>query len=119
MKGLELPINMIVVIAIAVLVLVVVAAFFAGRLGGGQIDIQRQQALSEGCRKAATLYGCDLTAATVTLRYDDPVLGPQGTTKSVLSICTTAGLTERDCRITCGCPVSPTGGGGPPAPPGP
>ncbi|MBI3190709.1 hypothetical protein HYZ41_03320 [archaeon] len=51
-KGLELPINMIVVIAIAVLVLVVVAAVFSGNFLSGTNTITAQVAWANGCNQA-------------------------------------------------------------------
>ena len=64
MKGLELPINMIVVVAIAVLVLVVVAAFFAGQLGGGVDTIALENAFSSGCNNLRAIYNCDPAVIT-------------------------------------------------------
>ena len=59
MKGLELPLNMIVLIIIAVLVLVVVAAFFAGYIGTGQNSIAASAAFSTGCNTLRQVYSCN------------------------------------------------------------
>ena len=103
-KGLELPVNMIIVIAIAVLVLVVIAAFFAGRFGGGAIDIQREQALSDACQKAF-VGGCKLEVKDYNLKYNDPALGSEKTQVSVLDICGVKNLDSAQCRQRCGCPA--------------
>jgi len=49
MRGMSLPIEMIVVIAVAVLVLVVIAVFFVGGAGGQIGTIEDRNALSNGC----------------------------------------------------------------------
>jgi len=49
MKGISLPINMIVIIAISVIVLLAIAAFFMGGFLRGSVTISDQQALSDGC----------------------------------------------------------------------
>jgi len=49
MKGISLPINMIVIIAISVIVLLAIAAFFMGGFIGGSTTISDQSALSSGC----------------------------------------------------------------------
>ena len=59
MKGLELPINMIIVVAIAVLVLVVVAAFFSGQFLGNTDVIAVNKAFNEGCNSLRTVFNCD------------------------------------------------------------
>ena len=49
MRGISLPIEMIVIIAIAVLVLVVIVAFFVGGAGTQMSRISDQDALTRGC----------------------------------------------------------------------
>ncbi len=57
MKGIDLPINAIVIVAIAVLVLVVIAAFFVGVVGPGTGTMNSQSAWNKGCAQA-TARGC-------------------------------------------------------------
>lgn len=64
MKGLSLPINLVVIIAICVLVLLAVAAFFAGGFGGGTASISDSAALQKGCgmwqSRGCKVNDCDL-----------------------------------------------------------
>ena len=60
-KGLELPINMLVIIAIAVLILVVVALFFTGTFGSGIDTITFEPAFQQACNNWRTLYNCDVS----------------------------------------------------------
>ncbi|TRZ54959.1 hypothetical protein D4Q76_01360 [archaeon] len=48
-KGMELPINTLVVVAIAVIVILAIAAFFMGGFGGSSKDIQNRQAFMNTC----------------------------------------------------------------------
>jgi hypothetical protein len=57
-KGMELPVNMIIIIAIAVLVLVVIAAFFANQTGTGFNSIQVENAFSSACGQLRSVYSC-------------------------------------------------------------
>ena len=85
MKGMSLPINMIVIVAIAVLVLVVVAAFFVGGLKPLQ-QIEVENAFNKGCTALRAGYNCaassissisisdyyyDSNAATFTVKAGD------------------------------------------------
>ena len=72
MKGLSLPINVIVIIAIAVLVLVVMAAFFGGYFGGAAISVQRDRALDEACNKFRSIYNCAIGSMdNVVVKHQD------------------------------------------------
>jgi hypothetical protein len=59
MKGLELPINMIIIIAIALLVIVVVSAFFLQNFSGNGNSISIESAFSQGCNYLNEVYGCN------------------------------------------------------------
>ncbi len=65
MRGMELPINMIVIIAVAVLVLTVIAAFFTGALGQGVNTIAVENAFQKGCQLAKTVYNCNTNSFPV------------------------------------------------------
>ena len=56
-KGMELPINTLVVVAIAVIVILAIAAFFMGGFGGSSKDMQNRQAFMNAC-SAWTQTGC-------------------------------------------------------------
>lgn len=112
MKGLELPINMIVVVAIAVLVLVVVAAFFAGQIGGGTNSINVENAFTQGCTKLRSLYNCDpATISSINVLNFAPPGQPVLTTGYPFStasngICSLKGyINDQECARACGCQV--------------
>lgn len=48
-KGMELPINTLVVVAIAVIVILAIAAFFMGGFGGSSKDVQNRQNFLNAC----------------------------------------------------------------------
>ncbi len=108
-KGLELPLNMIVLIAIAVLVLVVVAAYFASQTGQGFQTINDLQALNTGCQLWLS-NGCSGSADTIIIRDYKPLAA---TTDQALSVAcerngldATTGLTRSGaCGRRCGCPT--------------
>src|SRR3989338_2522528 len=109
-KGLELPINMIVVIAIAVLVLVVVAAFFAGRLGQGTNDINLQSAFGTGCNALRSSYNC---AGDLSFMVNYQESGSTNTQTSFARICLLSGYADTSsyaagsCKKACGCAAPP------------
>lgn len=127
MKGLDLPVNMIVIIAIAVLVLVVIAAFFTAQTGGGFGNIALEEAFNRGCATWRSTYNCASPTFTVSGYSLPGQTGPA----SFSAICAQkvggaqGGVVDQNainqCRKLCGCPEStiviPTGGG-PPPPPG-
>ncbi len=115
-KGLELPINMIVVIAIAVLVLVVVAAFFAGRLGGGSDEIALNAAFNNGCNTLRFAEQCNPSnIGNVKVRgYAPPGVDASQYTDGwpffggTDGICQRKGYsTESQCARVCGCTTGP------------
>jgi hypothetical protein len=85
MKGMSLPINLVVIIAIAILVLLALAAFFASGFGGGTASISDAQALNKGCGiwKSRGCAGADSGGVyteleTITIPgYVDPSSGEQ------------------------------------------
>lgn len=110
MKGLSLPINMIVIIAIAVLVLIVVAAFFASQTGSGFDTVAVNNAFNEGCGILRSVnYNCDpADTSSITTNYKKPgSTSTQGET--LLTVC---GLKDRNiqgdqvkCAQACGCNI--------------
>ena len=113
MKGISLPIEMIVIIAIAVLVLVVIAAFFVG--GAGQLGTTGDaEAFGSGCDRLR-LQGCTADPNGITVEnYNEPQKALQQTVStnggSLMRACVNLGRVigtdpARECRIACGCPA--------------
>ncbi|MCX6819096.1 MAG: hypothetical protein NT129_03815 [Candidatus Aenigmarchaeota archaeon] len=107
MKGMSLPIDVIVVVAIAVLVLVVVAAFFILVVIPDTQKISDQDAWNTGCSQA-TARGCLLADFGLEPGVNPlPIVGydPDGdrTPNSILDACFAIyGYTEEnDCRNAC------------------
>ncbi len=106
MKGLELPVNIIVVIAIAVLVMVALGAFFAANFWGNTNIINQQQALSNGCNSLRTLYECKAS------RVNSVIISgysPSGMTNAKCSlgyVCGKQGAADTvACAKMCGCQI--------------
>ena len=98
-KGLELPINMIVIIALAVLILVIVTAFTTSQVGAGVGSIGLEAAFASSC----TTYrnnGC--TGSLSSVAYAKDVQGlKKGMT--LAEMCTQKGIEAAKCSETCGC----------------
>ncbi|MBI4163127.1 MAG: hypothetical protein HY513_05575 [Candidatus Aenigmarchaeota archaeon] len=112
MRGLELPINIIVIIAIAVLVLTVIAAFFTGALGGGTNAIATEQAFQKGCQLLRTVQACDsgrIEFVTIAgYRASQNGITADATSPGVpmLTVCTLKGASDAStCAQLCGCPA--------------
>jgi uncharacterized protein (UPF0333 family) len=105
-KGLELPLNMIVLIIIAVLVLLVVAAFFTGQFISGASTIELQKAFSNACPTLKNVYNCQNTGFTV---GEIKGLGPNPT---FLELCNelyksiSADIRLTKCKQDCGCSIT-------------
>ena len=112
LKGISLPIEMIVIIAIAVLVLVVIAAFFVG--GAGKLgSVSDVDALGQGCQQWRT-QGCSDSPSSITIKgYDPTGKGSDsdlGTACSRLAYDPNAQWTnQRSCLRACGCPEQEAG----------
>jgi len=112
MKGISLPIEMIVIIAIAVLVLVVIAAFFVG--GAGKLNTSSDvDALGQGCQQWR-LQSCGAAASSIIIKGYDPIgksaLDSSYGGDSLATACERLGYTSgtlsdpRSCKKACGCP---------------
>ena len=118
MKGVSLPINVIVIIAIAVLVLVVLAGFFGGYFGGAATGIQLDGAIEDACQKARTVYNCAYPTAldSAEVRYKD-IGESEPTGHSLRYLCNrrgtstsgthTSAATINECLNRCNCPLLP------------
>ncbi len=60
MKGIELPLNTIIIMAVVVIVLLATASFFFKIWTPGVVQISGQQAFNTGCRYYADQYNCDI-----------------------------------------------------------
>lgn len=103
MKGLELPINMIVIIAVAVLILVAVIAFFATQFGNSGDTIAQQNAFNGACNTLKAIYNCQPNfVSQITTTYTAP---GASTPMSLLDLCTRLKQTNvpTTCAKFCGC----------------
>jgi hypothetical protein len=57
-KGIELPVNSVIIIALAIFVLLMIAAFF-GKSGGELDKTQVNTAFNQGCSQLSSSYNCD------------------------------------------------------------
>jgi hypothetical protein len=106
MKGMELPINMIIIIAIAMLILVIVGAFFSGTFGGTVGSISLENALNQACSQLVTIYNCDDgKLGTISVNYKETGQS-DATLKPLSRLCTLklgSGYTIEACMRYCGC----------------
>ena len=113
MRGLELPINMIVVIAIAVLALTVIAAFFTGSIGGGINSITVEQAWNRACTNLKSVQDCSntnfkISGYALAAGGKGIVESQSGPGIDFLTVCGLKGITttpETNCIKACGCPI--------------
>jgi len=112
MKGMSLPINMIVIIALAVLILVIITAFTTSQFGGGISSISQESAFAQLCTQYR---GGGCTTGT----WQSFSTNVQGAGSLTLQqICQNkfgASSGEPVCKQNCGCL---TVGGGPAGGPG-
>lgn len=109
MKGMELPINMIVVVAIAVLVLVVTAGFFGGFLTGNINSIELEQAYNSACSQLRNTKNC-VARETASIEVQIKVPGETVIQKTnLLKLCEKlnkgADSTGVTCARSCGCQI--------------
>ncbi len=106
-KGLELPINMIVVIAIAVLVLVVVAAIFGSQFGGGANTLTIEAAFTQGCSALRSGYQCNYNDVSNVVLPNYKTSATDTNTHTLQDVCTAKGLGTDPivCARACGCNV--------------
>ena len=98
-KGMELPINMIVIIALAVLILVIITAFTTSQVGSGVGSIGLESAFAQSC----TIYrnnGC--TGSMSDAAYSKDVQGLKKGMK-LSEMCTQKGIAPEKCAESCGC----------------
>lgn len=112
MKGMSLPIEMIVIIAISILVLVVIVAFFVGGTGNQMNSIADRDALTRGCTQLALTppMGCNTPLTDVKISNYNVACG--GQTGNLQAACCRNGYTNYDydnaqsCQqLACRCPA--------------
>jgi hypothetical protein len=104
MKGMELPINMIVVVLIAVLVLTAVGVFLSQQFGGGASGIELENAFGQGCQQLRTLYNCDRQASFRIASYTPQGYAAGSGADFFGDICRLKGIPDHElCAVTCGC----------------
>jgi hypothetical protein len=105
MKGLELPINVLVIVAVAVIVLLgIISLYFVG-IGPFQRDIAREAAKSDAC--SILIRNCTASPSNISVSYD--VNGDGNITLSadnLLTLCSKYfGASDvNSCRRVCNCP---------------
>lgn len=100
-KGIELPINTLVVVAIAVIILLAVAAFFMGGFAGASESMQKRQAFLNACQPYTQL-GCQgLPSNTLKGFYTDWTGISSPTNDEVKSACGCFGPAETIKVATC------------------
>jgi L-asparagine transporter-like permease len=114
MKGLSLPIEMIVIIAVAMLVLVVISAFFMGGVSGPTNQINIENAFSTGCNSLRA-QGCSNIMSSINVPGFKQYGNGLTTTTKISEYNVNMDLVcqlkfglgkEEQCRVACGCPVS-------------
>lgn len=93
-KGLELPLNVIVIISISVLILVAIFGIFGTQFFSATSNIESQDLLARGCIKLRADFGCDQTKISL-VRVDNQLLS---------NVCVSNGLSDTAaCARSCGC----------------
>lgn len=113
MKGIELPISLIVIIAIAVLVLVILAGFFSGYFFRQSSGVGLEAAFQDACGRLISVYRCSSAATDLAaIKVNYQATGAAAATPTPLfqagatSICSEKGITDlASCRRQCGCPA--------------
>jgi hypothetical protein len=81
-KGIELPVNAVIIIALAIFVLLMIAAFFSGS-GKSINSAQINTAFNEGCSQLSSSYSCDYTK----LDQIKTSIIENGQAKNLLEVC--------------------------------
>ena len=98
MKGMSLPINVVIILIVALLVLVGAAALFSNGIGWGDDEMKNQEYFQKACG-ALKMMGCDTAdVSTISLTIDD-------TPTSLSTMCSSFyGIVGDDkcCQACCG-----------------
>ena len=99
-KGIELPVNSVIIIALAIFVLLLLAAFFSK--SSGELDkTQVNSAFNQGCSLLSSAYNCDHTR----LKDVKTNLVVNGQAQSLLDVCRRSfndgAMSELKCKNAC------------------
>lgn len=114
MKGIELPVNALIIVILAVLVLLGILALYAGVWSPSSGGIILESAKNNGCHMLASM-GCNAADTNIiTVNYDASGNGNIGPEDTLLELCIKKyfKLTEEDCKNLCGCNMNGGGSGG-------
>jgi len=135
MKGLELPINALVIIVVAVIVMIALIAMFYPAFLGGTIATTSESAKSTACAILVEAKNCNVNTNTITISnfdanrhgdvgdstadagYPTACDGTAATNSAhdnlaTLCLCYYSSPTEASCKALCGCSGGGGGGGG-------
>ncbi|MFH0836577.1 MAG: hypothetical protein V1870_00445 [Candidatus Aenigmatarchaeota archaeon] len=103
MKGMSLPMEVMVIIAVVVLVMVVLVAFFISGSSDSINKIDKNAALGMGCSQLGTYYKCTYSTTNTKAKILGEIkITGQG---SLLDICKSFGFVDADaCWRACSCP---------------
>jgi hypothetical protein len=112
MKGISLPINILVIIVIAVIVLIAVILMFYTPFNSGTGSVSLETAKSQACRSLVVAYNCNINTDLNQIKVDNyDVTGDNQMNTlpldSLMQLCVTKfqiGATDTaSCRRLCGC----------------
>jgi hypothetical protein len=99
-KGIELPVNSVIIIALAIFVLLMLAAFF-GKSGSELDQTQVNTAFNQGCSQLSSSYNCDETKVSEVKTS----LVVSGQAKSLLDVCRMSfnnpSMSALKCKFAC------------------
>lgn len=119
MKGIELPINVLIILAVAIIVLIAIIAMFYPAFTNGSGTASMDLAKSQACRSLVVGYDCKNSGTNTPAtsagalgsvkvdNYDvDGLLGPNSVGDTLWNLCTMKYQisTDADCRKLCNCP---------------
>ncbi|MEM5785625.1 MAG: hypothetical protein QXY29_01080 [Candidatus Aenigmatarchaeota archaeon] len=97
MKGLELPINLIIIIIIAGVILLALLYLFTNAWQSGGGGVQSENVFRSLCQKFVTQYNCDPN------KISQVSLTISGKTYSLSTECSSRGVSGDACARACGC----------------
>lgn len=107
MKGLSLPINLIVILAIAVMILVIVSAWFVGVFTTQQLTAADEDAFRSGCQRLRLDYSCAVSPTEIKIRGYRPYANSLAEGDTLLTACIRkfpeVGRDENACKVKCDC----------------
>jgi hypothetical protein len=110
MKGISLPVNVIVIVVVGVLVMVVIAAYFVRSTSSGFTAIELQNAKNNACSILRTSYNCNAITDT-NLRAVGAKVNENVGTMTLQQICENLDVGgegeefRRRCAGQCGCSI--------------